>query len=102
MLLPIELMWHRVELARDEDTTFFLHLMYAGELILKVVTAGLIAAVAEDREGHRYRLTHRLIRADGLGEWAQALDETLAGPPAQHLVDAASEDRRAFIDRQPS
>jgi hypothetical protein len=48
MLLPIEQMWHRVELARDEDTTFFLHLMYAGELLTKLLTAAFIAAIADD------------------------------------------------------
>lgn len=102
MLLPIERMWHRVEFARDEDTTFFLHLMYAGEFLAKLITAGFIAAIADDREGHRYRLTHKLVRADGLGEWTQALDEALGGPAAQHLVDAASEDRRAFTERRVS
>jgi hypothetical protein len=102
MLLPIEQMWHRVELARDESTTFFLHLMYAGELLTKIVTAGFIAAITEDREGHRYRLAHKLVRADGLGDWTQALDEALGGPAAQHLLDAASDDRRALTERRSS
>jgi hypothetical protein len=93
-------MWHRVDLAReDADTTFFLHLLYAGEMLVKLVTAGFVAAVADDRERHRYRLVHKLIRTDGLGDWAQALDEALVGPPAQYLIEPASEDRRSLTER---
>jgi hypothetical protein len=100
MLLPLARMWDRVDLARDDaDTTFFIHLLYAGEMLTKLITAGFVAAVADDRERHQYRLAHKLIRADGLGEWVQALDEALVGPPAQHLLESASEDRRAFIER---
>jgi hypothetical protein len=102
MLLALERMWHRVDLARDEDTTFFLHLMYAGELLMKLVTAAFVAAVADDREGHRYSLVHKLIRADGLGDWNQALDEALVGPATQHLLTAASDDRRAMTERLPA
>jgi hypothetical protein len=66
MLLPLSMMWHRVHLARDDsDTTFFLHLLYTGEMLTKLVTAGLVAAIPDDREGHRYRLTHRLVVLTG-------------------------------------
>lgn len=69
MLLPLKRMWDRVELARsDSDTTLFLHLLYAGEMLTKLVTAGFISAIEDDRERHRYRLVHRLIRADGIGD----------------------------------
>jgi hypothetical protein len=100
MILPLKMMWDRVELARgDSDTTLFLHLLYAGEMLMKLVTASLVAAVTDDREGHRYRLTHRLIRSDGLGDWAQTLDEVLVGPPAQHLLETATEDQRSLAER---
>jgi hypothetical protein len=63
MLLPLEIMWHRVDLARsDSDTTFFLHLLYLGEMLSKLVTAGFVAAISDDREMHRYRLVHKLVR----------------------------------------
>ena len=68
-------------------------------MLTKLVTAALLAAVADDREGHRYRLTHRLIRSDGLGDWAQTLEEVLGGPPAQHLLEGATEDRRSLMER---
>lgn len=100
MLLPLKLMWDRVDLARaDSDTTLFLHLLYAGEFATKFVTAGMLAAVADDRERHRYRLAHRLLRADGLGDWAAVLDEILFGPASHHVVEAAAQDRRALNER---
>ena len=100
MLLPLRMMWDRVELARDDaDTTFFFHLLYAGELVTKLVTAGLLAAVMDDREGQRYRLTHKLIRTSSLGDWAQTLDEIVGGPPARHLTPRANEDQRSLTER---
>ena len=73
--------------------------LYAGEFIVKITTAAFIASILDDRERHRYRLIHGLIRADGIGEWVSKLDESLTGPASQHLTDAAKEDRRAFTER---
>lgn len=42
---------------------------------------------------------HGLVRADGIGEWARALDEVLSGPASQHLADALSDARRVFTER---
>jgi hypothetical protein len=68
--MPIDKMWERIEVAReDSDTSLFLHLMYLGEMVTKTIVAGLVAAIVDDRDRHRYRLLHRLVRADGLGEW---------------------------------
>jgi hypothetical protein len=99
-LLPMKRMWDRVEIARqDSDTALFFHLLYAGEMLAKLVTAGLLAGVLDDRERHRYRLLHRLVRADGLGDWPQALDEILTGPTSQHLAPEAREDQRDLTQR---
>jgi hypothetical protein len=54
MLLPLERMWHRVDLAQDEDTTFFLHLMYAGELLTKLVTAAFVGVRARAEAYNRF------------------------------------------------
>jgi hypothetical protein len=103
MLLPLEKIWHRVELARsDSDTTLFLHLMYAGEMLVKLVAGGLIAAIADNRERHQYSLLYRLVRADGVGEWAQAIDEALIGPSSQHLLPGTADDRRSLTERVPA
>lgn len=99
---PIEMMLARIgRYGQDSDTAMFSELLYAGELILKLTAAGLIAAIEDDREHHRYRLVHSIVRADGIGEWARALDEALVGPASQELSPALSEIRRQFTERTP-
>jgi tetratricopeptide (TPR) repeat protein len=96
-------MFQRIEVARTEsDTALFYDLLIAGELILKLSVAGLTAAVADDRDRNRYRIEHRLVRADGLGEWAGALEDIMTGPAAQYLAVAAYEERRELMQRWSS
>ena len=88
VLKPLEQIWQRVEVAKqDSDAALFNDLLLAGELTLKLATVGLLAAIPEDREKHRYRLAFKLVRADGLGDWATALDDILKGPASHHLCD---------------
>lgn len=93
-------MWERVNVARqDSDTTLFLDLLYAAEMLTKLVTGGLVAAIADDPQRHRYRQVHRLVRADGLGEWVEVINDVLAGPAAQHLKQAARDEQRELTQR---
>lgn len=88
--LPFKQIWDRVEIARqNSDTDLFIQLMYLGEMIIKTTAAGLIATIGEDRDRHRYRQAHRIVRADGIGEWCAVIDDVLIGPAAQHLLDEA-------------
>jgi hypothetical protein len=97
---PIDLMLQRaVKFGADSDAALFNELLYAGEFIVKVTTAAIVAGIQDDREIHRYRLMHGLVRADGVGEWVRILDEALVGPASQHLVDSAKAVRRAFTER---
>lgn len=73
----------------SDDTTVFLELMYLGELTLKIMVAGLLAATQDDRDRHRYRLEYGLVRASGLGEWCEALDDLLTGPSSATLAPDA-------------
>jgi len=58
--VPLERMWSRVENARqDSDAAFFMELMYSGEMLAKAVAAGMVAAVEDDSNRHRYRILHR-------------------------------------------
>ena len=84
-------MQQRVQLTRSDcdDTTLFLELLYLGEITLKLMVAGMVAAVDDDRDRHRYRLEHGLVRASGVGEWASALDDLLTGPAAATLAPSA-------------
>lgn len=102
MLYPLKAALERVERAKaDSDATLFFELLYLGEFVLKLTAAGFIAAIDNDRDGHRYRLTHKLVRADGIGEWAQSLEDALTGPASQFLVAEAKEDRRIVTERLP-
>ena len=77
----------------------FTELLYAGEFILKVTVAAFVSAVEDDRENHRYRLLHGLIRADGIGEWTIALDDVLVGTATQHLSRTLYDARKVFTER---
>lgn len=97
---PIDRMWERVEIARsDSDTALFSDLMLLGELLTKLVITGMVAAIADDRDRNRYRHLHRLVRADGIGEWGQVLDDLLKGPSSQSLLPTAKEEQRELNER---
>jgi hypothetical protein len=99
---PLDEMRARVEVAsHDSSTAEFMELMYFGELMLKLSVLGLLAALHEDRDRHRYRLEYGLVRADGIGDWKSAAEDVLLGPASQHLRVAARPDRNEFTQRFP-
>jgi tetratricopeptide (TPR) repeat protein len=99
-MISIDKMWERIEIARqDSDTSLFFTLMYFGEMVVKIVGAGLIAAIDDDRERHRYRQEHRLVRADGIGDWPSTIDEILSGPAAQILNEQSREEQRELTSK---
>lgn len=100
MLVPVARMWEKVEIARqDSDSALFLHLMYAAEQALKLVCTGMVATLCDDVDRHRYRLGHRLVRADGVGDWAAVLDEVLSGPASQCLAEEAKTEQRELTQK---
>ena len=66
---------------------------------MKLTVAGLVAAIQDDREGHRYRLESRLVRANSLGEWDEVLDDVLTGPSAQFLDHGSQTTTQALTQR---
>lgn len=83
---PIARAWKRVELElSDSESAAFQSLLYLGELLVKVVAAGMVAGVADDQDRRRYSAVHRLVRASGVGEHAAVLDEVLTGPTYEVL-----------------
>lgn len=101
MFKPINRMWQRVEAARDDsDIALFYDLMKLGELVTKTATAGLIAAVEDDRERHRYRLLHGLVRANGLGDWGKAAQDVLKPPVLDHLAPAVKEEQQRELTQK--
>ena len=71
----------------DSDTLFFNYLMYGCELLTKLAVLGMAASIRGDRDRLRYSQFHRLVRADGIGEWASILEDILSGPSAQYLIE---------------
>jgi len=98
--VPADLMLQRTEkFGADSDTSLFSELLYAGEFFLKITAASLVCSIQDDRDNHRYRLLHRVVRADGIGEWVAVLDEALIGPASQHLPSSLKADRRILTER---
>lgn len=96
---PIDKMWEQIEIARDDsDMSLFMNLMYMGEMLTKIIVAGMISAIDDDKQRNRYTLIYRLVRADGLGEWSTILDEILTGPAAQFLTPASLVFSRELTD----
>lgn len=95
--LPIDKMIERVNIARDDsDLSLFMNLMYLGEMLTKCITAGMVAGIVENPQRSRYGIIYRLVRTDGLGDWARALDEVVTGPTAQYMTNSASDIQREF------
>ena len=68
-------------------------------MVIKIMVAGMVAAVQDDRDRHRYSQIHRLVRADGLGEWTSALDDIFSGPTSQFLLPEARDVRKQFTQK---
>lgn len=84
---PIDRMRERLERDRNEsDAGYWASLLYYGEFLTKLVTAGLVAGIGDDPDRLRYSQAHRLVRASGIGDWPAVIDEVLTGPPAQFLL----------------
>jgi len=102
--LPFERMEQRVRTAfEDSDGEGLESLLLYGEFLLKLTVAGLLAFVKDDKDQTRYTIGHKLVRANGLGEWRQALAELLTGTARQFLSDEAREmanelNRRANVE----
>jgi len=98
--LPLTRMWERVERSRaDSDTALFHDLMHLGEMVSKVTVLGLVAAISDDPDRSRYRQLYALVRATGVGEWADVLDNILTGPPAQYLCADARTEARELTEK---
>ncbi len=97
---PIKKMMDRVRTnGNASDYELFHKLLYAGEFIAKITIAAFVALIDDDRDNHRYRCEHRLVRADGIGEWAKSISEICTGPTSQHLSPSIRDAQRVFTER---
>ncbi len=103
MFVPIDLMRRRIETDRaDSDTTLFFTLLYYGEFLFKLATVALVSSLPEETERHRYRYLHRLVRADGIGDWGKVLDEALTGPSSALLPEPLRDEQRELTQKTDS
>ena len=95
--LVIDRMLDRAKIAKNSsDTDYFLNLMYLGEMIVKIVTLGLVTAVDNDNERLQYVQEHRLIRANGIGEWVAVIEEIVLGPTRNYMINEIQDVTKAM------
>lgn len=99
--IPLNRMRARIALEQqDSPSSYFFSLLYGCEFVIKLTTAGFVAAIGEDADRTRYRIEYRLIRATGIGEWVDSLNEVLAGPASAHLDESAKIKRKELNQKR--
>lgn len=93
---PIEKMMERVETNGDSDPLLFHELLYAGEFATKLSVLAAVACIEDNRENYRYRFLHKLVRADGIGDWATVFEDICTGPASQLIFPPLVEAFRGF------
>ena len=93
----LERQYKRLEHDKESsDTDYFNSLLLCGEMILKLGCSFLVTAMDETKEKYSYRIKYKLVHADGLGEWTQAIEEILSGPSFHSLIDEIKEKSKEF------
>ena|ERR1035437_4843543 len=72
-------------LAPDDLAATFLETSYLAEVVIKTIALVLLAGVRDRIPDHAYRISHGLVRADGLGNWETAIRELASQPLAGFL-----------------
>src|SRR6266704_4795579 len=84
----------RIESAKqDTDFTYFYSLLLEGEAILKTIVLGLLGSLVSDPDRQRYRLEHKILKADGLFPWSTAFEDAISGPASQFLLTDLSPEK---------
>ena len=90
----IEQLLKRSEKAKeDSDFYYFNSLLYTGEALVKTITFGMLSAIMDDKDRHRYRLEYELVRKNSPGDCSTALEDILTGPASQHLLHEARKEQ---------
>jgi hypothetical protein len=99
-LIPLDLVLKRVQSSRSESQTSLFHdLLHFAEAFLKTYVAAIVAAVTDESARHRYRLCHRLVRAESIGEWNDVLADVSTGPASQCLMSGAADIQQELSGR---
>jgi hypothetical protein len=83
MIVPLLKVNERIQVAKnDSDTALFMNLMYAGEQLLKLVTAAIVSGIensADNLHNDKYTQNYKLVHADSIGVWVQILENVVSG-----------------------
>ena len=102
-LLPLSEMNRRIDTDRsDSDATLFGSLLLKGELLTKLTVAAFVSLIPDESNRVRYGLLYQLVRASGIGEWADVLDKVLTGPSSQLLPQQARDSQRQLTENLPT
>lgn len=81
-----EMLFRKVNTSKSEsDFAFFFSLLIAAEALTKIITLQILAALDADKDRHKYKILHNLVRTSGIGDWSKAIDELLIGTASQYL-----------------
>jgi hypothetical protein len=69
----------------ESDFAFFFSLLVTAEALTKIIALQILATLDEDKDRHRYKILHNLVRTSGIGDWSKAIDELLIGTASQYL-----------------
>jgi len=82
-------MFNRLNVSKqDSDSAYFFDLLLLGEMLTKTITLAMIYAIEDDKSRIRYALSHRLVRADGIGEWSSILNDLITGTASQFIIQS--------------
>ncbi|MCB9334467.1 MAG: hypothetical protein H6574_25755 [Lewinellaceae bacterium] len=99
--IPFVKMSERLRNSKEEsDSAYFYDLLYLGEMLTKTVVLGLISGIIDEKDRNRYRLQHRIVRADGIGEWSAVLDEILTGVASHYLFADISSNEQLELNQK--
>lgn len=83
---PIENMRARVETSKeDSNVAYYCDLLHYGEMLTKLVALFMVSNINDDVDRNRYRFEFKLVRANGVGEYADVLTELVTGNAATSL-----------------
>lgn len=84
--LPLNQMLLRANSSMEESNiSYFYDLMTIGEMVTKFITLFFLANIEDDVDRTRYRYEYRIVRADGIGEYADIINDIATGSAADYL-----------------
>lgn len=102
LLLPLRRMQQRADAAmHDSDATYYASLILLGEMLTKLTAISLIASIDPELDENliAYSTQHSLLRADGIGSWASAIQDLTTAPVYRLLGSQARQFHSSMTQR---